>query len=300
MDIIVRMRGGLGNQMFQFAFAYALKKQYSCVDKIFLDTRGFKHYYRAFDLDDFLLDGECEILKKGPLRYDVSFRLFNLTRGILKRVFKKNIADAPKFLARKGMIYSDRVCSIPPQIRKKSIYLFGYFQDADILNPYRVELSKMFSLKGKASAKLEKYLSLIKNNNVVVSVRISENNKLEGLKYTEKEYYFHALNELFKIKKIEQIIIMSNRLNIVKDEDWFSKYGIECLYIDGCSPAEQMEIMKRCENYIISNSTFSWWGAYLGNVDHNGVILAPEDWYTSDKLEETKMMFDEISILKNE
>lgn len=298
MDIYVRMRGGLGNQMFQFAFAYVLKREYNGVERILLDTRSFKKYYRNFDLCDFLLNQDCQIVEKGNFKYDFSFRLFNLFRGFLKKVFKKNINDSPKFLSKRGMIYGDAFCSIPPQKTRKDIYLFGYFQDANILEPYRHDLYEMFTLKNEPSNNYKRYSALIKKDSVAISVRISENNKLEGLKYTEKEYYFHALDLLISKCAVKQIVIMSNKLDIVQQECWFDKYKIECVYVSDCSPAEQIEIMKKCNNYIISNSTFAWWGAYLGNTTKKGIILAPEDWYSTSKLADTKMMLEEITIVK--
>ena len=299
MSIYVRMRGGLGNQMFQFAFAYVLKETLDRNETIFMDIRGYKKYYRSFDLNDFCLISDCENIKKGFVRYDFSFRLFNLTRGILKRVFKKSIHDVPSFLCKRGMIYSDVSCSLPSNINKKDLFLFGYFQNVDILSKYRLELYDCFTLKNKSDL-YRYYFSLLKKGNVVISVRISENNKLEGLKYTNKDFYYKALGCILKNNKINQIVIMSNDLELIKKEKWFHECGVECLYIDGCTPAEQIELMKHCDNYIISNSTFAWWGAYLGNSKNKGIIMAPEDWYGSSKLKNTKMMFEEITIVDDD
>lgn len=296
MNYYIRLRGGLGNQMFQYAYTYLLRKMNGDGD-IFLDTRYFNDYYRSLDLTDMRLALKTYVCEKKHLKYDIPFKLFDVYRYIHKKITKKRISKLNPFLLRLGFVFGDVASPLPKKLVSKDAFLFGYFQDADVIMPYINEFYDIFTFNIKKDSRAYTILKSIKSGNIAISVRISENDKTEKLKYTDKQYYFDCLDYFKRTKEIKQIFVMSNLINTIKSERWFDDYAEEVVYLEDCTPCEQMEIMKHCENFIISNSTFSWWGAVLGTSISDGIILAPEIWYGGDRLVDTKMMTKRITII---
>ena len=69
----------------------------------------------------------------------------------------------------------------------------------------------------------------------------------------------------------------------VKEEFDFNDNEI---FIEGCSALESLELLKMCDDFIISNSSFAWWGAYLSQNLHKTVIM-PENWFVGLKTRDT-------------
>jgi hypothetical protein len=134
----------------------------------------------------------------------------------------------------------------------------------------------------------------------MVSVRTAtqvELDKGERYVYETKEKYLENLSRIRKKSHFDQIVVFANDIQRVKNEKWFEEYQ-NVIYIEGCSAVEQIEIMKLGKDFIISNSTFSWWGAFLGSYNKNSVVLAPEIWYEGNPFNKTKLFFDNMVIAK--
>ena len=89
--LIVRMRGGLGNQLFILAFAYYISKKYSFDPEIILDTREYKTFkLRNFELSELISDDSVSLIKesRGYFFYDITRTLFHVAQRINRKEFK--------------------------------------------------------------------------------------------------------------------------------------------------------------------------------------------------------------------
>lgn len=292
MKIVVRMRGGLGNQMFQYAYARALQENNS---DIILDTREYKDYsIRNFELSQFKLNKDVKISEDVPLPYDLYIKAYRLYQFLYFKVKKKRPMGYLESFARRGYILSGRACELPNIQFPNDIYLYGYFQSAKPLLEFREMLFNEFKAT-KTSVKVQKIISNIDDDTVAVSIRRGEDYKTGGWPVQSKEYYLNGLKKLNSDSK-RKIIVFSDNIESVIEENWFVNYeNVE--YIEKCSPTEQMEIMKQCKYFVISNSSFAWWGSFLGSY-RGGAVIAPEYWYENNvKTVETQLQFPEMSIM---
>ena len=294
MKIFVRMRGGLGNQMFQYSFAKAISLRYPN-SQIVLDVREFKKYkVRNFELSHFVLDDNVMIHEEGKLPYDKYINIYRVYQYIVFKLTGKRPNGAIKLLRLKGFILSGRSCSIPKKKYNSDVFLYGYFQSFDHLLNIKKLLINEFSLQNKNKSFI-KIISNIRSDAIAVSIRCGEDYRQSGWPVQDKSFYLKALKSVYDGNE-RQIIIFSDCIDIIKKEKWFDEYN-NVFYITNCSPVEQIEIMKKCKDYVIANSSFSWWGAFLG-VDIDKRVIAPSLWYLNDiKTMETKLVFPGMRII---
>lgn len=294
--IYVRIRGGLGNQMFQYAFAYMLKKRYN-YSNLVLDTREFRNYYWPFDLDKFDLPSSYRISNQ-ELKYDSQIKKYHLYQGLYRRVHHKSPTCLKKNIIKKGYLFCGQYCEMPPNQLPDNIYLYGYFQNADLLIDIRKELVKIFNLK-KRTKIVDYYLSKIKCNSVSINVRFAKEIELknnETYTYSSRDYYIDLAKEIKNRRNEEvQLVVSSNDIEKIKQEKWFKDFN-DVVFVENCSATEQLEIMKHCRDFVLSNSTFSWWVGYLGSFNNDSIVLAPKIWFQGQVASTTKIVFEKMEI----
>ena len=78
--------------------------------------------------------------------------------------------------------------------------------------------------------------------------------------------------------KNKTYLVSSN--NYIKAKQLFSKYS-NFYFLDSFSPIEELFIQSKCENNIITNSSFGWWSAWL-NANPNKIVFSPKKWFKKD------------------
>ena len=296
MRFYVRMRGGLGNQMFQYAYALALRELYPGAE-IFLDTREYRSYKRrSFSLTDFVLAEHTSVFSEGSLSYDIPIRIYHVWQRLYREIRHKPPFGISEPLARRGLILTGLGCSLPQSRLPEETFLYGYFQNADVLLPVRKNLSEAFSLPEPERTKLSPFLRDTGDCSVSVSIRLGQDIADSGWQLCSKDYYRSGIDIICRDHPMDKIIVFSDSPERVSDERWFDDMGLEIVYTAGLSPAEQMEIMKQCRHFVISNSTFAWWGAFLGAGD-KGDIVAPKTWQGNRPTEKDPLFMKNMILL---
>jgi hypothetical protein len=273
--IIVRLNGGLGNQLFQYSAAYALALKKN--DRFKIDISGYqsslpdKQTYRDFDLSDFLISAEIansdEVAKvKNPLGI-----ISKIHRVIEKKIFKTYYIDwHPEILSKTGNVYLD-----------------GYFQSEKYFLDYVDDILQEFILKPELSRQIDYYISDIISKQYSVSLHIRrgdyvENPRTRSYHFVCDTAYFERAIEVMKSKfPLIHLYIFSD------DPDWVRNHlplSVPATLISNgkgaantLRPAQELVLMSCCHHHILSNSSFSWWGAYL-NRHPEKVVLAPNIW----------------------
>jgi len=296
MNIYIRLRGGLGNQMFQYAYAYIIHKRKKD-SKIILDIREYTNYkIRSFELLDMCLIEGTQMNENQRLKYDNLLLLYGIYRHFCIKIIGHSPLNYNRFLAAKGYILGGRSSPEPSFILKDEIYLCGYFQNESLLRNIRLELVNIFTLKDKSN--ISKILSDLGNNSVAISIRCGKDFEKKNIPICNKEYYQKCIKYLLKRRMVHKLVVFSDCIEIVKKYDWFEQFQVSVVYIEGYSPCEQLEIMKNCRDYIISNSSFSWWGAYLGSFQQDSIILAPEYWNKNNvRTKDLELYYEDMEIV---
>ena len=271
--IIVRIMGGLGNQMFQYAAARALANRLNM--QLRLDLREFKKYkLHKYGLDSYLLDSKIateEDLKEFP-HWQLS-----LSKAL------KNIGINKKFYVEPSFHYSEAWEKLNGET-----YMYGYFQSEKYFNMSEGDIRKEFVLREEIADKNIRIINQCENSESV-SVHVRRGDYITNQKVLEKhgicslDYYKNAISLIRDKFQMPKFFVFSNDIKWAKEN---LNFGEDAVFVMGNEnvPALDLHIMARCRHHIIANSSFSWWGAWLGDYSKKYVI-APTPWFDSKIVE---------------
>jgi hypothetical protein len=272
--IIVRLIGGLGNQMFQYALGRHLAIKNNCTLK--LDISGFKKYpLRRYELDHFNIIGEIASPKDIE---NVSFPLDRLSL-LLNHFFKmKGVNKKTYFYVREKKIdFIPEILSL-----KDYVYLAGYWQSYKYFSDISDIIKKDFSQKNKPEKPINSLLNVIENCESV-SLHIRRGDYVSN-KRTNEIHGFIGLEYYKKAIEIIQNNVSDPHFFVFSDDIVWAKMNINCseriTFMDGnLSNHEDFRLMTACKHHIIANSSFSWWTAWLTS-DKNSIVIAPKNWFS--------------------
>lgn len=285
--IVVRMLGGLGNQLFIIAAAYAVASDNNC--EIVLDIREYHTYKtRQFEILEIINDDSIRIFdetKDKSFVYDLSRFAYHIAQKFIDP--QKKISA---ILSKLGLLYTKRNAEgMNVDIHRDTAYLYGYFQDARMARKAKLLLNEKIR-------NIDCPYVLDPNTNYIgISVRWGSDYAEQGWPICSKEYYENGINEIVREKYENEkvcVLVFSDEIEKAKRLEFDTKK----IFIEGLSPAQQLTLMKKCQDYVISNSSFSWWGAFLGASD-NSIVIAPNIWYdTKEPTEKTLLTYENIRI----
>lgn len=288
--IIIRMTGGLGNQMFQYA--------------LYLKLRAMG---KEVKMDDFT---EYEGREARPLslwafgiEYDRASReeLCRMTDGFMDPVSRIR----RKLFGRKSLEYMEKDCNFDPEILNRDpAYLTGYFQSEKYFADIEEEVRQAFRFseriwEGISSQLLERirsYEQQIKTA-MAVSVHIRRGDYLQNEEayggICTEQYYKTAIEYVRKRQQDASFFVFTNDPDYAGE--WILKnFGQEkerFVLIEGTQEENgylDLYLMSLCRHHILANSSFSWWGAYL-NPSREKMVIVPHKWFGNQECRDIYM-----------
>ncbi len=278
--IIGQIIGGLGNQMFQYAFYKYLSISKECdlkLDLFLFDNYELHNGYElenAFGvIEDIATKDEIKKFKTScPLFFKIENKLFDINFMFGTNHFKEN-----KF-------YIDN------NIFDKSLddfYVEGYFQTY----MYIQELDQnLFQFQTKLS---ETETELLQGN--VVSIHIRGGDYITSKKDSAlfgnictKKYYKNAIEHIKSFTENPKFLIFTNDKAYAKQ----LLIGEDFEIVDwngGKDSFRDMYLMSLCKHNIIANSSFSWWGAWL-NKNSSKIVIAPHKWFNDNNINQNEIV----------
>jgi len=278
--VIVRLTGGLGNQMFQYAAGRALADRLGA--ELLLDTRAFAHTLarnaytrRAYALAPFKLRSRLATaadLKNWPLWVvEIGMRL-RLVRPLFHRWhFESGIAYDPSILT-----------------LREPVCLVGYWQSEryfiDTADSIRADFTLRQALAGANAGLLDLARA---GHSVGLHVRrgdfvsLSDAAQLHGL--CSVDYYRRAIALVRERCPGCRFLVFSDDGEWARAELPLDPSAVFVTGNEQC-PEQDLALMSACKHHIIANSSFSWWAGWLGYSPEQ-IVIAPAPWYASAKLD---------------
>lgn len=268
--VVVRLMGGLGNQLFCYAAARRLALV-NHAELVLDDVSGFDYdvvYQRHYQLDHFNIT--CR-------RATSAERLepFSRVRRYLKRRWNQRLPFVQRaYLVQAGIDFDPCLLHFKPQ---STVYLEGYWQSEDYFKDVETTIRQDLQIKPPTDAANLAMAEHIRNcTAVVVHVRFFDEPHASGINNAPSGYYTRAVEAMERLVPAAHYFIFSDqpkaarahiplpdaRVTLVAHNQ-----GDEHAYAD-------LWLMTQCQHFITANSTFSWWGAWL--AAHPGKhVIAP-------------------------
>ena len=161
----------------------------------------------------------------------------------------------------------------------------GYFQSESYFEKYSENIKSLFSYPLEFEQRIRKELPFIFDGDVtVINVRRGDYLHYPNYHPVVSPEYLHKANEC--IPNTKRYLIASDDIPWCKENLHFSN----SIYLEGYNSYEQLWILSMCHNFIISNSSFSWWAAYLSRHP-NKIVVAPETWFGPEHQQDWKNMY---------
>lgn len=269
---IVKLIGGLGNQMFQYAlYRVFIEMGQECK----IDISDFKNYklHNGYELE--------RVFHLKPLICNDSEKnkLSNSGSNFLNRIKRK-------IQGRKATEYIENSCLFDSSVlhQKEPKYFEGYWQSEKYFSSIEYILKKEFSfheIEDLQNKSIQR--EIINSNSVSLHVRRGDyvNNPLYD-NICDSVYYCKA------IRRLETELANPTYYIISNDIDWckanlpeIQGRSVFIEWNNTTNSYRDMQLMSLCKHNIIANSSFSWWGAWLNN-NPNKIVIAPKKWFNDD------------------
>jgi len=263
MRHVVRISDGLGNQMFQYAFAYALERKTGA--EVLIDPLFWGTSLRKYQLEEFHISNTKKLVSK-TLDYILGFGPRN-GRRFKDKYRQLLIKKKYRYVEEKQIMHYDE--SVWNQ--SGSSFFQGFWQTPLYFEDYYEDLKCEFTRKWELSAGAVSYQKQIEGKtSVALHMRRTDYVREEGNATLQFAFYEEALEKMKAQLGDFNLFIFTDDKAFVKENFHYCDYTL----IEGVTDLDEFELMKICSHHIVANSTFSWWAAYLGE-NKGGIVYAP-------------------------
>lgn len=274
-EIELRMMGGLGNQLYQYSAARYVQSE-TGADKIIIDTSGYDSYkIRNLELNSILNNERVRFTKTKNIKNSIIRESFHVLQKIYNMLTGKHIPmkifkfGSGRYILSSVAFDENRIC----EKWDDNIYMYGYFVNAHTSLTMKKELKKEIISPTNGSEVYKKLKEEIKQGPAIgISIRCGSDYEDNGWPICSKLFYLEALKKLIDIYPEYKIYVFADDLELVVQQNWFDGYDVT--YIKDVNVCESFDLLRQCSAYVCSNSSFSWWGAFLSVCD-NPIIYNP-------------------------
>ena len=299
--IVMALQGGLGNQMFQYAAGKAIALR-TGADLLFdiiwlrrwrdnLDTpRDYElHHFPALvniPIADFKLCQKLGLID--PFDVSLSGKLKRHLSGMVRCLIPQR-----SFIREHG---SSHYLELSARTLRGDIYLDGYWQSERYFADFAKLIRADFTFPSITDNQNLELLENISKFPLSVSLHVRRGDYIHNVKTAayhggicSMEYYLKAIQIIKELLGEPFFVVFSDEPSWVRAN--FTLPG-NTVYVDwnsGSNSFLDMQLMASCNHHIIANSSFSWWGAWLGHNPRKTVI-APSRWFNNCSLDSTDVI----------
>jgi len=268
--LIPRLFGGLGNQLFIYAAARRMALA-NHAELVLDDVSGFVRdhvYQRQYQLEHFNIP--CR-------KATAAERLepFSRLRRALKRKWNQRLPfEQRTYLMQEGIDYDPRLLQFKPQ---GTVYLIGYWQSEDYFKDVAATLRQDLQIKPPTDSANLALAERIRNcTGVALHVRFFDELHAAGIYNAPGDYYTHAIEAMERLVPAAHYFLFSDQPDAARAIIPLPDARVTLVaHNQGDTQAyADLWLMTLCRHFIIANSTFSWWGAWLA-ASTEKIVIAP-------------------------
>lgn len=279
--IVVSLFEGLGNQMFQYAFARHLAEKHSTILK--LDLSYFElHRKRRYGL-------HCFNIQEHLASQEEIDRLIKRPNSWIDKLLLGNRLEKLGFTAPKNSkLVQEKHFHFDENFLQtnNNVYLNGFWQTEKYFIDIKDILLCEFSIKYPQTSQNREISEKIKlYDSISIHVRrgdyITDKKNNDLYEVCSLQYYEDCLEYISGQIKNPHLFVFSD------DQKWAKehiKQNFPITFVEnncGYKCYEDLRLMSQCKHNIIANSSFSWWGAWL-NTNNEKIVCAPQHWFKNN------------------
>ena len=162
------------------------------------------------------------------------------------------------------------------EIPKETTLINGYFQSEKYFKEIDYKIREMFTIKKNIKDAIYNRHKNILDRDNVVAIHLRRGDYLNFPDHHPVMDLNYFINAIEKFPKDSTFVLFSDDIEWCRNN--FQKIDKEFFIIEGQSDVEDFTMMTMCDHNCISNSTFSWWAAWL-NDNPNKIVVAPDNWF---------------------
>lgn len=266
--IVIELKGGIGNQMFQYAFGKFLSLKYN--RPLLLNTSFYTsgRSDRTFDLEIFRIE---EYMNAEDVIFNHQWRRDEIT-----------------FISENSYCFdaTNHQHLESDEIYKKLVFVKGYWQSYKYFAPIDDLIKKQFIFKKGLSGIWKNAASEIVNSNSVM-IHVRRGDYLQKLDYhgvVSENYIDDGINYCKNNLAAARFYVFSDDIPWCREK--LSRYE-NIRFMDerfyGENNLPYLQLMCQCKHFILANSSYSWWAAWLGR-SKNSIIIYPRKWFAAEHL----------------
>lgn len=273
--VVVKLLGGLGNQMFQYSTGRAVAHR--ARTELLLDVSGFAHYdLRRYELDEWAIRARVaspeELAHAGVAARSPTW-LSRISTALLPTPSVNRFKET-------SFGYDAGILKVAPPA-----YLEGYWQSDRYFSDVAELLRREFVLKQAFDASNQDISARILEAGArAVSLHVRRGDYVSNPQTTRYHgvcplaYYVTAVNYISERVSNPHFFVFSDDLEWAR-ENLNLDYAMTLVDVNGSDrSAWDMALMMACRHHVIANSSFSWWGAWL-NPNADKIVVAPKRWF---------------------
>jgi Glycosyl transferase family 11 len=279
--VVSRMMGGMGNQMFQYSAGLCVARRLGAAHRLHL-AQPAEATVRQFSLACFPLKSRFA----APWELPVS--AWAAKRGWLER---KAVQACERVVPRRFTVLTQTDTPLDDRLFSAtgSVYLDGYWQSEAYFSDVSEEVRSLFTSWPTLSGEMRVVNSAIAGcSSVAVHVRrgdyVSNRQSSRSHGVCPTSYYASGVAEIARRRDDVTAFVFSD------EPEWCRQHlelGCRTTFVEGSANHpdwEDMAVMSHCRDHVISNSSFSWWAAWLASAEDK-IVVAPRRWFLDEARE---------------
>lgn len=275
--IVVKIKAGLGNQMFQYALGRRLSLNWN--DELKCDLSWFQNIKKS----------------ETPRTLDINKFKINLVEVTDQEKKQAKLCSISKIISQiRARVDRNYFYHFHSELLKKKdfLYLDGYFQSYKYFESIKKTLLEDFVLKTGYTQEAQKIKDDIELSGESIAIHVRRGDYTSSCKdwngLCTIEYYQQGLNEIKKKYSKVKLFVFSDDITWAQQNLRFDSLMV-FVSRPSLSSTEELMLMSLCKHQIIANSTYSWWGAWL-NQNPQKIVIAPSRWLLAFNIDTSELL----------
>jgi hypothetical protein len=280
--VVLSIKGGFGNQLFQYATAYALAKRLNV--PLYLETSFFQNekFEKAWRIQKFNVD--IQIKSEQEIAH---LKSIPTSGSLWKRIVRKLPIYSPFKKKTHWLDLMDFVADSRFFKLEAPVLLEGWFLKPTYFKKEWSALCSIFSPAFPLSYEANMWIDQVRGTeSVAIHVRRTDYVNNPMFVNLDEDYYKRSIGFMASQLPSPRYFVFSDDLPWCRD--LFKKMGLDCEFVQ-CegenSDIEDFEVMRACRHQVIANSSYSWWAAFL-NANSSKLVVTPAHWYRDENLQQ--------------